>query len=147
MFFYDLREQVGNDPQILSKVMTGDETWYCGYDPETKQTSSQLKTPNSPKPNKVRQVRSNVKIMLIGFFDSNGIVHKESVPPGQTVNHQFYLKVLKKLRDIVRKKRPEMWSSGNWFIHHDNAPARTAFSVRLFPVPSHERRDERETFC
>jgi len=23
---YDLREQVGNDPQILSKVVTGDET-------------------------------------------------------------------------------------------------------------------------
>ena len=24
---YDLREQVGNDPQILSKVVTRDETW------------------------------------------------------------------------------------------------------------------------
>ena len=24
---YDLREQVGNNPQILSKVVTGDETW------------------------------------------------------------------------------------------------------------------------
>ena len=68
MFFYDLREQVGNDPQILSKVMTGDETWYCGYDPETKQTLSQLKTPNAPKPKKAGQVRSNVKMMLIGFF-------------------------------------------------------------------------------
>ena len=27
---YDLREQVGNDPQILSKVVTGDETWCYG---------------------------------------------------------------------------------------------------------------------
>jgi len=33
--------------------------------------------------------------MLISFFDANGIVHKEFVPPGQTVNQQFYLKVLK----------------------------------------------------
>jgi len=24
---YDLRDQVGNDPQILSKVVPGDETW------------------------------------------------------------------------------------------------------------------------
>ena len=32
---YDLREQVGNDPKILSKVVTGDETWCYGYDPET----------------------------------------------------------------------------------------------------------------
>jgi len=65
---YDLRKQVGNNPQILSKVVTGDETWCYSYDPETKQASSQWKTPNSPKPKKARQVRSNVKIMLISFL-------------------------------------------------------------------------------
>ena len=70
--------------------------------------------------------------MLIGFFDANGIVHKEFVPPGQTVNQQFYLEALKRLRDSVRKKRPEMWSSGGWFLHHDNAPAHTALSVQQF---------------
>ena len=37
---YNLREQVGNDPQILSKVVTRDETWCYGYDLETKQASS-----------------------------------------------------------------------------------------------------------
>jgi len=65
---YDLRKQVGNNPQILSKVVTGDETWCYGYDLETKQASSQWKTPNSPKPKKARQVQSNVKIMLVSFF-------------------------------------------------------------------------------
>jgi len=101
---YDLRVQVGNNPQILSKVVTGDETWYYGYNLETKQASSQWKTPNSPKPKTAQQVRSNVKVMLISFSDVNGIVHKEFVPPGQTVNQHFYLKVLKRLRDSVRKK-------------------------------------------
>jgi len=38
---YDIREQAGNNPKILSKVVTGDETWSYGYDPETKQASSQ----------------------------------------------------------------------------------------------------------
>ena len=42
--------------------------------------------------------------MLISFFYANGIVHKEFVPLGQTVNQQFYLKVLKRLRDNLRKK-------------------------------------------
>jgi len=101
---YDLREQVGNDPQILSKVVTGDKTWCCGYDLETKQASSQWKTPNSPKPKKARQVRSNVKIMLISSFDANGILHKEFVPPGQTVNQQLYLKAVKRLRNSVWEK-------------------------------------------
>ena len=117
---YDLREQVGNDPQILSKIVTGDETWCYGYDPETKQALSQWKTPNSPKPKKARQFRSNVKIMLISF-DAKGIVPKEFVPPEQTVNKQFYLKVLKRLCDSVWEKLPEMSSSGVWFLHHDNA--------------------------
>jgi hypothetical protein len=34
------------------------------YDPETKQQSSQWKLPNSPRPKKAHQVRSNVKSML-----------------------------------------------------------------------------------
>ena len=71
-------------------------------------------------------------LMLISFFDANGIVHKEFVPLGQTVNQQFYLKVLKRLRDSLWKKRPEMWSSGDWFLHRDNAPAHTALSVQQF---------------
>jgi hypothetical protein len=29
------------------------------------------------------------------FFDIQGIVHKEFVPPGQTVNGKFYCKVFK----------------------------------------------------
>jgi len=70
--------------------------------------------------------------MLIGFSDANGIVHKEFVPPGQTVNQPFYLGVLKRLCESVRKKRSEMWSSGDWFLHHDNAPAHTALSVQQF---------------
>jgi len=32
---YDLREQVRNDPQILSKAVTRDETWCYGYNPGT----------------------------------------------------------------------------------------------------------------
>jgi len=76
--------------------------------------------------------------MLISFFHANRIVHKEFVPPGQTVNQQFYLKVLKRLHDSVREKRPEMWSSGDWFLHHDNVPAHMALSVQQFLAKKHD---------
>lgn len=33
---HDLQERVQNDPTFLSKVITGDEKWAYGYDPETK---------------------------------------------------------------------------------------------------------------
>ena len=44
-------------------------------------------------------MRSIIKSVLICFFDQKGIVHKESVPTGQTVNAAFYVEVLKRLRD------------------------------------------------
>jgi len=94
----DLKRGLENDPNLLSRVITGDESWRCGYDPESKQASSQWKTPRSPRPKKIRQVRLNVKTMLICFFDIQGIVHREFVPRGQRVNQEFYLGVLKRLR-------------------------------------------------
>ena len=109
----ELKNHIESDPNFLSKVITGDESWCYGYDPETKQTSNQWKTPTSPRPKKARQVRSNVKTMLIVFFDVRGIVHREFVPPGQTVNQKFYLEVLRRLRENVRRKRPELWRSGD----------------------------------
>jgi histone-lysine N-methyltransferase SETMAR len=64
----ELKDQARDDPNFISKVITGDESWVYGYDPETKQQSSQWKSPNSPRPKKARRVRSNVKSMLIVFF-------------------------------------------------------------------------------
>ena len=32
----------------------------------------------------------------------------------------------------VRRKRPELFANNSWILHHDNAPARTALSVREF---------------
>ena len=79
-----------------------------------------------------RQVKSNEKTMLICFFDIKGLVHFEFVPKGQTVNQQLYIEVLKQLRDSVRRKRPELWRSGEWLLHQDNVPAHTELSVRQF---------------
>jgi hypothetical protein len=71
-----------------------------GYDVETKVQSSQWVGKSLPRPKKVYQSRSNVKVMLIVFlfFDWKGIVHHEFVPRGETVNKEFYLKVMKRLR-------------------------------------------------
>jgi len=90
----ELRQLASGDETFLSMVSTGDESWVYGYDPETKQQSSQWKSPMSPRPKKARHVKSNTKSMIITFFDVKGIVHKEFVPKGQTVNSGFYCNVL-----------------------------------------------------
>jgi histone-lysine N-methyltransferase SETMAR len=64
----ELKQQATDDPNFISSVITGDETWVYFYDPETKQQSSQWKSPNSRRPKKAHQVRSNVHSMLMVFF-------------------------------------------------------------------------------
>jgi len=73
-----------------------------------------------------------MKSMLICFFDLKGIVHKEFVSPGQTVNAAFYVEVLKRLQENVRRKRPDHWQNNTWLLHHDNAPAHAALLTRRF---------------
>jgi hypothetical protein len=42
-------------------------------------------------------------------FYGKGVVQYEFVPSGQTVNGQFYLEAMKRLREAERRKRPEGW--------------------------------------
>jgi len=72
--------------------------------------------------------RSNIKAMLVFFY----IIHHEFVPRGQTVNKESYVAVLKRLREAVRRKRPQVWTKQSWMLHHDNAPAHSSFLVRNF---------------
>jgi hypothetical protein len=44
------------------------------------------KIPNSQRPKRARQVANKVNSMFIIFFDIKGIVHKEFILVGQTVN-------------------------------------------------------------
>ena len=64
------------------------------------------------------------------IFDIRGIVRYEFVPTEQTVNQLYYLKVLERLREKVRRKRPNLFANNSWILYHNNAPAHTALSVR-----------------
>ncbi|KAL4143544.1 hypothetical protein QTP88_005863 [Uroleucon formosanum] len=110
----DLLECSESEDFFFKQIITGDETWIYGYDPETKGQSSQWKTPDSPRPKKARLVRS------------------QYAPKGQTITKEYYIDVLRRLRDAVRRKRPEFKESGSWKLHHDNAPAHSAHIVQQF---------------
>jgi hypothetical protein len=53
-----------------------------------------MESPNSPRPNKARQLKSKVKSMLIIFLDIKGIVKKQFVLAGQTMNSAYYCDIL-----------------------------------------------------
>ncbi|UYV75253.1 hypothetical protein LAZ67_12003104 [Cordylochernes scorpioides] len=128
----EMLDSVRDDPNLLQRVITGDEAWVYGYDVETKAQSSQWKLPHEPRPKKTRQVRSNVKVLLTVFFDCRGVVHHEFLPQGRKLNKEYYLQVMRNLREAIRQKRPDLWKNKNWLLHHDNAPAHTSLLVRDF---------------
>ena len=68
--------------------------------------------------------------MLRTSFDIRGIVHYEFVPTEETFNQVYYLEVMERLREKVRRKRPEIFANNSWNLHHDNEPAHMALSVR-----------------
>jgi hypothetical protein len=69
--------------------------------------------------------------MLITFFNSKGIIHKEFVSEGMSVNSEYYLEVLKCLLASIKRMRPDLELSP-WQLSHDNASAHTAINVRAF---------------
>ena len=70
--------------------------------------------------------------MLITFFDSKGIIHRDFVPIGQTITGTYYLEVLKRLMARIRRIRPEYRGPETWSLLHDNAPSHTSLIVRQF---------------
>ena len=89
--------------------------------------------------------KSNVKTMLIVFFNIDGLVHHEYIPRGQTVNKEFYKTVLQCLRNAVRRPpwevafrqlNPAPWqcpySQGH---HHKWISGETQHSVPPTPSP------------
>jgi [histone H3]-lysine36 N-dimethyltransferase SETMAR len=123
-------EMISLDDSILKRIITGDETWIYAYDTETVQQSSEYRFKGEARPKKPRQSRSKIKVMLTVFFDYQGVVHHEFLPSGQTVNKEYYLSVMRRLREAIRKKRPDLWINNSWFLHHDNAPSHTAIIIR-----------------
>jgi hypothetical protein len=57
--------------------------------------------------------------MLITSFDIKVTVQFEFIPQDQTVN-QTYVEILKRLREVASRKRPELWPN-DWILHHDKS--------------------------
>jgi transposase len=70
--------------------------------------------------------------MLTIFFYIEGVVHHEFLPEGQTVNRWYYLDVLKRLRESIRRKGPQLWRNISWILQHGNAPAHVSLLIRDF---------------
>ena len=111
-----------NSDNVLSRIVTGDETWIHHWDPDTKQKSMQWKHANSPPPRKFRTQQSAGKIMATVFWDCKGVLLVDYLPHKTTMTgSSYYGELLKNLRQAVKEKRRGMLTRGPLLLH-DNAP-------------------------
>ena len=89
--------------------------------------SGTLQTPQSQE-SENEQIQNQIDAHF--FFDSQGIVHKEFVPSGQTVNRTFIGKSLKDSGKGWHVCDPGI--SRTWMLHHDNAPCHTEVFINEF---------------
>ncbi len=113
-------------------MVTGDKSWFWCYEPKMKRSTSAWLQSNEHRPQKVSKDRYVRKVMLIIFWDSQGVIHCEFVPDGHGVDHHVYLCMMKELREKIRRRHPQIWRRQNFWLHHDGAPAHRADIVLDF---------------
>ncbi len=114
------------DPLFLWTLITGDESWFSILEPEQKQQSCLWMGPGERRPRKALRSRQAKKTMMEVFFDDQGVVHLEFLPPKMSVTSKVYTGILSRLREAIRRKQPAIWNDNSYRLLHDNAPAHTA---------------------
>ncbi|XP_063386186.1 histone-lysine N-methyltransferase SETMAR-like [Cydia fagiglandana] len=120
----------GKEEEIMSKVVTCDETWIRQWDPESKQESLQWKFKDEKPPRKFKVRPSAGKLMATVFWDIEGILMIDYLPKRTTMNAEYYSNLLRQLRDAIKEKRRGKLSKGTLMLH-DNAPVHTARTTQL----------------
>lgn len=77
----ELKELLRTDSDFLSKVIAGDKSWVYGYAPTIITVEESIFT--STKKCLSQQVQHQILICLI---DTDGIIHKEFILPGQVID-------------------------------------------------------------
>ena len=116
-----------NPEDFHTRLVTGDETWFHHWDPDTKKESMQWKCPGSPPPKKFRTQPSASKVMATVFLDSKGIILIDYKSAGTSITGEYYANVIKQLRVAIkgRKKKKKKKRRGKLaadvLLLHDNA--------------------------
>ena len=61
------------------------------------------------------------KVLTTVFWDANGISYIKYLEKGRTINSEYYMALLMRLKEEIAKKRPQMKKKTVLF-HQDNAP-------------------------
>ena len=95
------------DPRCLEEIVTGDETWICHFQPDSKVKNKGWVSSEGDRPVIAGRCKTSNRMLYAIFFDSKGPVLQIPVPKGSSVTGKFYREsVLTQLVDFYQKCRP-----------------------------------------
>ena len=116
-----LQQSEVNPDNYFDCIVTGDESWIHHYDPLSQLEAKVWKRLGEQTPTRPGQERSAGKIMMIIFWDKDGVPFTEYLPRGTTINGPCYASIIERLRSVIVEKRCGKISHGVLLLH-DNAP-------------------------
>ncbi|XP_019875979.1 histone-lysine N-methyltransferase SETMAR-like [Aethina tumida] len=110
-----------NKPEFLRRYVTMDETWFHHFTLDSNRQSAEWTAYDDPNPKRGKAQQSAGKVMASVFWDAQGIIFIDYLQKGQSINSDFYIALLDRLKDEIVKKRLHLKKKKVLF-HQDNAP-------------------------
>ncbi len=111
--------------------MTTDEAWFYLTETNTKQENMQWLAAEENRPQVARRPRNCKKLMVIPFFDRQGLLHVEFYQ-NQTINQRLFRALLEEVWESYRVRRGHYhWAQCHcYLLHMDNAPVHRGDTVK-----------------
>ncbi len=98
----DLLQRFRRAPTLQDCVVTGDKSWFWCYEPATRRNSSAWLCRNERRPQKPLKDRYVRKVMVVIFWDSQGVIFRQFIPSGQGISKEVYLQTMRDLHEAIR---------------------------------------------
>lgn len=111
-----------NPADFLHRIITMDETWIHHYTPESPQQAKQWRKKGESPAKRPKTEKSAGKVLASVFWDYKGIIFIDYLEHGRTITGDYFVRLLDRLVEEIKKKRPYMSKKKILFLL-DNAPA------------------------
>ena len=116
-----LQQSKVNPVKFFDSIVTSDESWIHHYDSLSHLEAKVWKRLGEQTLTRLHQERSAGKLMMIFFWDKDGVLLTEYLSHGTTINGSYYVSIIERLRSLILKKWRGKVSRGALFLH-DNVP-------------------------
>lgn len=126
----DVMSRIRKNPKdFYRRLVTIDESWVHHYTLETNQQSKQWRSRRDKPTRKAMAVKSAGKVMFTSFWDSKGIILNDYLEKGRTINSVYYVELLKKMKQAVVIKRPDLFEKKILLLQDNASPHTSKFTT------------------